>query len=871
MPIAPGSRLGPYEIVAPLGSGGMGEVYKARDTRLGREVAIKVLPANRVSDPDRKARFIQEARAASSLNHPNIVTIYDIAESGGVDFLVMELVPGKTLDQLIGRKGLPVGEVLRYALTLADALTKAHAAGIVHRDLKPGNVMISHEGVLKVLDFGLAKLTEAVGGAEGGATLTIDGTIVGTIAYMSPEQAEGKPVDARSDIFSFGCVLYEMLTGRRAFTGDTQASTLAAVLREEPPALSQVIEGAPRDLERIVQRCMRKDPARRFQHMADVKVELQEVKEESESGTPAVVPTAARTPRRRAAWAAVGALVLVAGVAAWLRLRTESGAVALAPLPLVTDPGFADSPSFSPDGNQVAYSWDGEKQDNRDIYVRLIASGKPLRLTSDPAPDTVPSWSPDGRAIAFIRSRNAIYLVSPLGGGERKVAEGIYPINGNIQSGLSWSPDSKVLAVSEAEAPDQPPSIYTVRIEDGEKRRLTTPPATLGDYHHAISPDGRRLVFARCSRSAGTCGLYLLDLTPDYRAAAAPRLLGMEGGSIADPAWTADGQDIVYMFGPAGVSHYLMTLRAEAGAQPQRLTFAGDNVLSPAISTRGNRLAYAVNLSDVDLRLIEPGKAARSIAPSTRSDANPQFSPDGRRIAFSSDRTGVTEIWVCDQDGANPVQWTHFGDRHSGTPRWSPDGRSIAFDSQTKGGRRVFVMASDSGQSHRLTSDQATEIIPSWSADGKSIYFASDRTGRNEIWKAPSPGGKATQVTRDGGYVAFESLDGHRLYYTKSAGGASPLWVKPVEGGPERKMVESVAARAFVVEEDGVYYLTGVAAAGTSSIQFYRFASGQSELVAGIEDRRLSVGLTVSPDRKRFLYSGSTRVGQNLMLVEGFK
>jgi len=868
MPIAAGSRLGPYEIVAPLGSGGMGEVYKARDTRLGRDVAIKVLPANRVSDPDRKARFIQEARAASSLNHPNIVTIYDIAESGGVDFLVMELITGKTLDQIIGRKGLPVGEVLRHALTLADALTKAHAAGIVHRDLKPGNVMITHEGVLKVLDFGLAKLTEAGGGGEGGATLTIEGTIVGTIAYMSPEQAEGKPVDARSDIFSFGCVLYEMLTGRRAFTGDTQASTLAAVLREEPPPLGQVVAGAPRNLERIVQRCMRKDPARRFQHMADVKVELEEVKEESESGTPAIAATAARAPRQWAAWVAVAVLVLaVACIAAWLRLRPESGA-ALAPVPLVNDAGSANSPSFSPDGSQVAYSWDGEQQDNLDIYVRLIGSGKPLRLTTNPAPDAVPAWSPDGRAIAFKRAGRAIYLVSPLGGGERKVAEGIFP-NNVLQSGLSWSPDSKVLAVSETGGPGQPPSIYTLRVEDGENRRLTTPPAATGDFQPAISPDGRRLVFARCAQSLFICGLYVLDLTPDYRPAAAPRLLGPEGGAIADPTWTADGQDIVYMFSPAGGSYYLMRIRAEAGAVPRRLTFAGDHVLSPAISTRGNRLAYAVNLSDVDLRLIEPGKAARSIVPSTRGEINPQYSPDGRQIAFSSDRTGVMEVWVCDQDGANPVQWTHFGDRHSGSPRWSPDGRSIAFDSQTKEGWRVLVMASDSGQSHRLTSDQATEIIPSWSADGKSIYFASDRTGRNEIWKAPSSGGTATQVTREGGYVAFESPDGRRLYYTKGQGGL--LWVQPVGGGAEQKLTGGVAARGFVVEEDGVYYLSGAAAAGAASIQFYRFARGQSEPVARIEDRSLNIGLTVSPDRKRFLYSGYTRVGQNLMLVEGFK
>ena len=283
-----GQQLGSYQILSLLGTGGMGVVYKARDTRLKRSVAIKVLPADQVSDPERKRRFIQEARAASALNHPNIITIHDIGSEGGIDFVVMEYVAGKTLDQMIPRKGLRLNETLKLAVQMADALAKAHSAGIVHRDLKPTNVMVTDDGLVKVLDFGLAKLTE-VESDEGGTRTTQlqteEGTIVGTVSYMSPEQAEGKKVDARSDIFSFGAVLYEMVTGQKAFQGDSKMSTLMAVLKQEPKPISQLVPATPRDLEKIINRCLRKDLGQRFQHMDDLKVELEELKKESDSGT----------------------------------------------------------------------------------------------------------------------------------------------------------------------------------------------------------------------------------------------------------------------------------------------------------------------------------------------------------------------------------------------------------------------------------------------------------------------------------------------------------------------------------------------------------------------------------------------------------
>jgi serine/threonine protein kinase len=295
----------------------MGEVYQAQDTRLGRLVALKILPPGVAANPELRRRFLQEAKAASALNHPHIVTLYDVGRENGVDFLVMEYVPGNTLDKLIPRGGLALTTALRYAIEIADAFAKAHAAGIVHRDLKPGNVMVTDDSAVKVLDFGIAKLTKTL---ESGApattaatTTATEGLILGTAAYMSPEQVEGKKVDGRSDIFSFGALLYEMVTGRRAFQGDSKVSTLAAVLREEPKPASQVVEGLPREMERIIARCLRKSPERRFQTMADLKVAIEELKEESDSGKVSAAPASQRHRGRRPGWAISLAAIIASG------------------------------------------------------------------------------------------------------------------------------------------------------------------------------------------------------------------------------------------------------------------------------------------------------------------------------------------------------------------------------------------------------------------------------------------------------------------------------------------------------------------------------------------------------------------------------
>ncbi len=433
-----GRQLGVYKILSLLGAGGMGEVYKAQDTRLNRIVAIKVLPRHLSERADLRQRFEQEARALASLSHPHICPIHVIGKEDGIDFLVMEYVAGKTLDELIPRRGLRSNEVLKYAIQIADALATAHAAGIVHRDLKPGNIMVSESGQVKVLDFGLAKLSGKAASQEPDATTllasgkgprTEEGTVLGTVSYMSPEQAEGKSLDARSDIFSFGLVLYEMVTGQRAFTGESDLATLTAILREEPKPASQIVHDIPPDLEKIINRCLRKDRERRSQTHGRC--------EDCPAGTEGGIgfrdagqaPSTQRVRRRGRVWTAVAVVALaVAGVAVWInRSTTKMPEAPLTAVPLTSYPGEERQPSFSPDGNQVAFSWNGEKQDNFDIYVKLIGSETQLRLTTAPEADSCPAWSPDGSSIAFIREglggKASVFLISPLGPPERKVAE----------------------------------------------------------------------------------------------------------------------------------------------------------------------------------------------------------------------------------------------------------------------------------------------------------------------------------------------------------------------------------------------------------------------------------------------------------------
>ena len=819
-------------------------------------------------NPERKRRFVQEAKAASALNHPNIITIHDIASDSGHDFMVMEFVAGKALDQLIPRKGLRLTEVLKYAVQIADALATAHGAGIVHRDIKPSNIMVTEKGHVKVLDFGLAKLTEPIGPeAETVTARTAEGAIVGTVAYMSPEQAQGKAVDPRSDIFSFGSVLYEMATGRRAFQGDTKISTLAAIINQEPAPPGREV---PQELQRIIARCLRKDPARRFQHMEDLNVALEELKEESDSGTLTGVRPAPRRPRRMVA--AAGALaVILAAALAWYFLRpAPEPAAALKVAPLTTYPGLETEPSFSPDGNQVAFVWNGEKQDNFDIYVKLIGPGKPLRVTTHPGMDFSPAWSPDGRSIAFLRQLgggdSGVFLVPALGGPERLVGETrVSRVLYLAKRFLDWSPDGKWLAVCDGS------SLSLLSVETGEKQRLTSPLRRQVDYDPAFAPDGGALAFAR--QVAGfDSQVYQVELTQALMPKGETQPLLSQNRVSSSPVWTPDGREIVFVSGQFG-SLNLWKIAARGSGKPRQLTTSEEWACWPAVSRRQNRLVFARQTFNISIWRAEAPRPGASASPpvklifSTRVETNPQYSPDGKRIAFQSYRTGSAEIWVCDSDGTNCLQLTSFGGSEGGTPRWSPDGSQLAFDSRVAGHADIYVIRADGSKPRRLTTDPAEDIVPSWSRDGKWVYFASNRSGQRQVWKMPANGGQAVQITKQGGHAAFESADGRVVYYFKDGA----LWKVPVEGGTETQVLDSLSNwSTFSVVDDGVYYIPRTDPDGSDSIRFLDFKTGKTTPVVRIE-KRAHYGLSVSPDRRWILYSQVDQWESDLMLVENFR
>jgi Tol biopolymer transport system component len=847
----------------------MGEVYKARDPNLERFVAVKVLAADEMANKDRRRRFIQEARAASMLNHPNIVTIYEISRDNGHDFIAMEFIDGTTLDTRIPRGGMRLGDLLKYAIPIADALTKAHDAGIVHRDLKPSNIMISRDGVVKLLDFGLAKLTRAPLAAEAAThsarALSEVGAVLGTASYMSPEQAEGRPLDGRTDIFSFGAVLYEMATGARAFTGDSSVSIMAAVLKDEPEPPSNISE-SPKELERIIIRCLKKDPTLRFQRMSDVKVLLEALKVESDSGNLQPVQAGTLIGRKAMPWfwmaLAVAGVVTAVGIGAW-RLGPEAKAPPSRIVPLTTYPGTEGSLTFSPDGKQFAFLWDGGRDGPADLYVRMVASGEPLRLTNSPEPEVAARWSPDGRWIAFQRG-NGIYVVSPLGGTSRRLTE---LADSRI---AGWSPDGKWIGVSlhAKTAGDLRTGAVLVSTDNGEVRQLFEGPVQ--DF--VFAPDGKQLAEAICASEtdAYSCGVFVRNLGNRWTITGPARKITRGPSGISGIVWNPIRNEVVYSAGEATGGYSL--IRASSGEDsPEEIGIAGRRAREPAISN--NRLAFTQVVTNSDVYLWPLGREPSLFAASSLLDANAQYSPDGLQVVYASARSGGrTEVWTTQRDGSAPVLVSPEG-QQAGTPRWSPDGEWITYDAQNEQGLwDIYVVTAQGGQPRRLTTTdgKSHSHVPSFSRDGKWIYFSSDRKKAPDIYRVPVGGGEAVQVTDQGGYVAFESGDGKNVYYTKVPA-SGPLFVRPVTGGPETQVAERVVWRAFLPVPGGVYYITDpVGEPLATRLEFFNEATGKTNTVFRI-GRRTYLGLGVSPDQKSFLISAYTQFGSDLMMIENFR
>jgi len=928
-----GQSIGHYEIITTLGTGGMGEVYLARDTRLGRRIALKLLPAYLRGDSDRVRRFEQEARAASSLNHPNVCMVHEVGEmEDGRHYIVMEHIEGVTLRERMAIKPLTLREVLDAAVQVASALEAAHAAGVVHRDIKPENIMLRRDGYLKVLDFGLAKLTEKPGAhqridpeaATKAMVKTDVGVVMGTVTYMSPEQTRGQDIDGRTDIWSLGVVLYELVTGSVPFEGTTNTDVIVAILEREPKPLTWFLPNVPAELQRIISKALRKDREERYQGVKDLLLDLKSLKQEvdfeakleqsvqpelsvakrSDGQSPVnitretgVLQTARSRlsaeylvsgikNHKRGAILVLATLVVVAATIAYVvrlisqRPTTDRESLQT-PIPLTTDPGFEGMPSLSPDGSQVAFGSLGEKLDNLDIYVKLIGGGPPIRLTSDPAVDKFPAWSPDGRSIAFIREqgdKQEVILIPALGGPERKLAQIVAdPNEGTLNPPyLSWSSDSKYLVTVDRPS-HGPPGLFVLSVTTGEKRQLTTPPApALADMHPAISPDGRTLAFVRLISTSNT-QLFVLPISEDCRPAGEARSLDLPQPWVESPVWTADGREIVCSAGPPWVGGMLWRVSVSDSEKPVSLASLGTTSYQP--TRQGKRLVYAVWLWDADIWRADISGRDRSRSPakliaSTRLESNPQYAPDGSRITFSSDRTGNEEIWVCNSDGSNPVQLTSL-ESSSGSPRWFPDGKRIVFDFQKEGQREVSVIDMDTRVPHRLTNDPSDDVTPSVSHDGNWIYFASLRTGRWEIWRMAAEGGQAVQLTHKGGFIPFESSDGKVIYYQKTLGD-SDVWQVPVAGGEETRVLGPASAFQFAVVADGIYFTEPVSRGWTglikgNSLKWFSFAKGTSEKVFDITWAQGIPGLTVSPDGRYVLFSRGEGYFSDLMLVENFR
>jgi Tol biopolymer transport system component len=834
--LKPGQSIAAYEILSFISRGGMGEVYLAQDRRLSRKVALKLLPASFTKDDERLRRFEQEARTASALNHPNIITIYEILKVESNHLIATEFVEGETLRNRLAHSPLTLAESLNIAIQVADALAAAHKVGIVHRDIKPENIMLRPDGYVKVLDFGLAKLTEQPESVSAGEALTKQvrtgsGVIIGTAGYMSPEQARGKSVDARSDIFSLGAVIYEMVTGHKPFDGETPSDVLAAILKTDPAPLSVFFTDAPPELARIVMKTLRKDREERCQSAKDLLIDLKSLAQDldfqqrlkqtpgpggsaevarinqmSDGAQPAMARTdrlADATPtqiskpafsgmmkaRRWPTFVLIGVLA-IGGSFGLYKLWTRSKEITP---PVVTDiarvtawSGLDAQPTLSPDGNSVAYT--SNHNGSFEIFVKqLTAGGREVQLTTDGQENFQPSWSPNGQQIAYYSKKGGgIWVIPALGGAPRQLTD--------FGGSPKWSRDGTMIAFNSDSNPDLgsgnvgSSTIWVVPSQGGTARQVTqvgSPPG--GHFGPTWAPDGQRIVFIDLNFSSQDLWSVSISGT-DLRQLTLPPALGR----VAHPVFSPDGR---YLYFDAGPAVEALPIAADTGAplgEPVKLTDVGASVVqSVSVSGDGKRVAYSVQTltSNIWSIAVTPkAEAAGTPFPITNQTGTrnnqPAFSPDGHKIAFMEFLRGTgADIYVADANGKNPVQLTK--DPRNLIPNWFPDGDQIAFVSFRDKHWSVWATSLQSRRDHLLL-DLGRDIqYARLSPDGKQLALNLAEKGVINTWIAAVPGGQPRQVTFDKELAGFAcwSPDSKYVAYQLKRGDDAFVMLAPVDGG----------------------------------------------------------------------------------------
>ncbi len=802
MALPRGIKLGSYEIVSSLGAGGMGEVYRARDESLGREVAIKVLPKELASDPDRLRRFEQEARAAAALNHPNILAVYGFSTTEEhAPYLVTELLQGQTLRERLQQGEIPVRKAVEFALQTARGLAAAHDRGIVHRDLKPENLFLTRDGVVKILDFGLAKLivpkvTSKTSVAT--ASFTEVGVVLGTAGYMSPEQVRGQVVDHRSDIFSLGAILYEMLSGKRAFEGTTAADTMSAILKEEPAELSASGRSLPPALGRIVDRCLEKEPAERFQSARDLAFNLELLSRE-ETGSGAAVAIPARKGRR---WgiAALGALALLGAaglgfLARGLKSRTENSSPA--ELRRLTDfVGMEEFPALSPDGKWVAFTADVSGR--RQIWVRLLAGGTPLQVTQDDADHQYPRWSPDSSSLIYFSpsqepdGEGKIWQISALGGTARPLVSSL--------SGGDLSHDGKHIAYFHSNQGDI--ELAVADPDGSNSRKLIVLPNEYNYSDVRWSPDDRKLGFQR-------------GRTFDYDVFYVPaeggglHAITQDGNPLEGFAWLPDGSGVVYSSSRGDTVLYLRTMNLwsvkSGGKNLRQLTFGETSYISPDLDRHGNIVATRRQIQfniwryPVDGSPEENVRRGVQITHQTGTVQTPSAGPGDRELVYLSDSGGHGNLWILNLETAQNRQVTfeHDPQLAIGVPVWSPDGKHIAYVKRglTAWNVDLWLMNPDGSDAHKVSDGGGWAC---WSRDSQWLYFSPPSQNGFRIDKA-SPGGGGNLLVRAEGQKPAADSRG-KLFFVQSLPALNGLSDMEIlladpENGPARRLARISGSR----------------------------------------------------------------------------